>query len=256
MTTDLADARRAELAASLAAVRARVDAACKVAGRDPSEVAILPVTKTFPASDVALLAGLGCTAAGENRDQEAKAKAAEVAALGVVPLPAWHMIGQVQRKKARSVVQWASVVESVDRLALVEALARASEDAGRALAVCIQVSLDPAADNPTGSDGPEGDGGRGGARPADVAALADAIAAVPALTLAGLMAVAPYPGSPGDPDAAFARLATVAERLRADHPQARLLSAGMSGDLESAITHGATQVRIGGAILGNRPLVQ
>ena len=249
MSADLVDARRAELAANLAAVRARVDAACAAAGRDPSEVAVLPVTKTFPASDVALLAGLGCTCVGENRDQEAKAKAEQAAALGAHP--AWHMIGQVQRKKARSVVQWADVVESVDRLALAEALDRAAQDAGRMLAVCIQVSLDPVADTTD-----DADGGRGGARPAEVPALADAIAAAPGLTLAGLMAVAPHPGGPGDSGAAFARLAGIAERLRADHPQARLLSAGMSGDLEEAVAHGATQVRIGGAILGNRPLVQ
>ena len=247
MNAHLSEDRRAELAANLATVRARVDAACARAGRESSEVTVLPVTKTFPASDVALLADLGYASVGENRDQEAKAKAAEVAALGAHPR--WHMIGQVQRKKARSVAAWADMVESVDRLALVDALARAAQDAGRALGVCIQVSLDPEADG-------VGDAGRGGARPADVPVLADAIAAAPALDLAGLMAVAPYPGGPGDPDAAFARLAAIAERLRADHPGARLLSAGMSGDLEAAIAHGATQVRIGGAILGNRPLVQ
>lgn len=235
--TEPSATRGAQIAAGLSAVRARIDAACRAAGRDPQGVRLVVVTKTFPASDVRILAGLGCTDVGENRDQEAKAKRAELGATG--DAVRWHMIGQLQRNKARSVAGWADVVESVDRLELAEALSRAAEAAGRRLDALVQVSLDlPPAP------------ARGGAAPGDVPALARAITALPGLRLAGVMAVAPHPGDPGE---AFARLAEVAEGMRGLVDGPLVVSAGMSGDLEQAIAHGATQVRIGGAVLGNRP---
>jgi PLP dependent protein len=248
VSTDDESARRAELSAGLGEVRSRIDAACEAAGRT-DEVRLVVVTKTFPATDVSLLADLGVADVGENRDQEAKAKRELVdARRPISPLPRWHMIGQLQRNKARSVAAWADVVESVDRLSLVAALGRAAVEAERPLEVLLQVNLDP-------DPAP----GRGGALPEEIPALGDAVAAEQGLRLAGVMGVAPNPGA-GDPGpsalAAFVRLAALSERLREAHPEAVEISAGMSGDLEEAIRAGATQVRVGGAILGPRPPVQ
>jgi PLP dependent protein len=229
------DGRRATLAANLADLRERIAAACRAAGRDPGEVTLVAVTKTFPAADIRLLAELGVTDVGENRDQEAAPKHAES-----VDLPLrWHFVGRLQRNKARSVAAYADVVHSVDRLPLVEPLARAAAAAGRTVTVLVQVDL---------ADPPDPD--RGGAGPADVPAVAAAVEATDGLVLGGVMAVAPLGA---DPDPAFRRLAEVAAALRRDHPQATVISAGMSGDLDSAIRHGATHVRIGTALLGHRP---
>jgi PLP dependent protein len=222
-----------QLAAGLRAVRARIEAACDRSGRSSDEVTLVVVTKTFPASDVRLLASLGVHDVGENRDQEASAKVRECADLDV----AWHFVGQLQSNKARSVARYADVVHSVDRVRLVDALARGARSAGRTLTALVQVALD---------DAP----GRGGALPAEVAAVADRLASAPGLVLGGVMAVAPLGVDPGP---AFARLARVSADLRDDHPGATWVSAGMSEDLEAALEHGATHVRVGSAILGARP---
>ena len=226
--------RRDELAANLAEVEGRIAAACAASGRPREDVQLVVVTKFFPRSDLDLLAGLGVTEIGENREQEASAKLAEG---GTPPGVRTHFIGQLQSKKATAVARWADVVQSVDRDKLVGALARGAETAGREVTALIQVNLDP-----------EAGAGRGGADPSDVPALADQIAGS-SLRLGGLMAVAPLDA---DPDAAFERLARLHEQLLADHPQARMLSAGMSGDLEAAVRHGATHLRVGTAILGTR----
>jgi pyridoxal phosphate enzyme (YggS family) len=227
--------RREEVAANLATVRARIAAACDTAGRDPAEVTLVAITKTFPASDVRLLAALGVTDVGENRDQEARAKHAECADLSL----RWHFVGQLQRNKCRSVARYADVVHSVDRLSLVGALSAAALAAERAVTALVEVNLDP----------PETAAGRGGV-PAELATeLADAVAAAPGLVLGGVMAVAPLGADPGP---AFARLAEIAEQVRAEHPAAVIVSAGMSADLEAAVRHGATHVRIGTALLGHR----
>jgi uncharacterized pyridoxal phosphate-containing UPF0001 family protein len=150
----------------------------------------------------------------------------------------WHFVGRLQRNKCRSVAGYAAAVHAVDRAELVGALAAGARRAGRpGLDVLVQVSLD-------------GDPARGGALPAGLPALAAAVAAAEPLRLRGVMAVAPQAA---DPDEAFARLAAVADALRADHPRATAISAGMSGDLEAAIRHGATHLRIGTALLGGRP---
>lgn len=236
--------RRAELAAALAAVRSRIADACAAAGRDRAEVTMIAVTKTYPAADVLALAELGVTDVGENRDQEAAGKAAEVAAAGAAPR--WHFIGRLQRNKARSVVRYADAVHSVDSVRLARALDVAATGRDRPLAALVQVSVD-------------GDPSRGGALPdsADpdvgLGAVAEAVASAPALRLAGLMAVAPLGW---EPERAFARLAEVAEGMRAVHPEATALSAGMSGDLEIAIRYGATHVRVGSALLGMRPTLR
>ncbi|WP_018216361.1 YggS family pyridoxal phosphate-dependent enzyme [Salinispora vitiensis] len=237
--------RSVDLAAGLARVRTRIADACAAAGREPGEVTMIAVTKTYPASDVVALVGLGATEVGENRDQEAAAKAAEVAAAGVAPR--WHFVGQLQRNKAKSVVRYADVVQSVDSVRLARALDRASAaERDHPLEVLLQVSIDGAL-------------GRGGALPgsadpdAGLDPVAEVVAGADGLRLGGLMAVAPLGW---EPDRAFARLAEVAAGFRAQHPQATSLSAGMSGDLESAIRHGATHVRVGSALLGMRPTLR
>lgn len=232
------DERRAELALNLTRVQARIAVACAEAGRDRNEVELVVVTKYFPASDVALLAGLGVTDVGENRHQEAEAKAAELAGSGV----RWHFIGGLQSNKAAAVAAYADVVESVDRRKLVGPLDRGAAEAGRRLGVLLQVSLDaPGADHRAGCD------------PAELEELASAVEAAEHLELRGLMAVAPLGEDPGE---AFARLAGIRAGFLGQHPRATVLSAGMSGDLEQAIEHGATHVRVGSAVLGSRPLVK
>ena len=230
------DDRAAELSENLGALRTRIAAACEAAGRPAGDVTLIAITKTFPASDVRLLAGLGITEVGENRDQEAAPKAAACADLE--PPLRWHFVGQLQVNKVRSVVGYADVVHSVDRPKLIRALGTRARQAGRVITCLIQVDLDPAPD-------PE----RGGAQPADVAALAGQVAAEEGLVLGGVMAVAPL-GEPPRP--AFRRLAQVAQLVRADHPGAMMISAGMTGDLDAAIAEGATHVRVGTALLGSR----
>ena len=219
-------------------VRARIAAAARAAGRDPASVRLVAVSKTWPAADVRELAALGQLDVGENRVQELLGKAAELADL---PLR-WHFIGQLQRNKAAAVARLGAVVHSVDRVALGETLARAGESAGSPVEVLVQVDLG-------GPAGEEAD--RGGAAAADVPALVDTLAGLPGLRLRGLMAVAPRGEEPAP---AFARLAALAERVRADHPEATELSAGMSGDLDEAVAAGATLVRVGTAIFGDRLL--
>ncbi|MGO4256295.1 YggS family pyridoxal phosphate-dependent enzyme [Marmoricola sp. RAF53] len=238
----MTDDRRAETAANLETVRERIAAACASAGRPADEVTLVVVTKFFPASDVRILADLGVRTVGENRYQEASAKAAECADLGL----SWHFIGGIQSNKAASIAGFADVVESVDRVKLVGALDRGAEAAGRTVDCLVQVSLDPAGDG-------RGAAGRSGAGPDEIGAVAEAVAAAGSLRLRGLMAVAPL-GEPARP--AFERLAGIARDFRADHPAATWVSAGMSGDLEDAVACGATHVRIGSAVLGTRPLIK
>ncbi|HVX69000.1 MAG TPA: YggS family pyridoxal phosphate enzyme [Mycobacteriales bacterium] len=257
MTTEHDDRRRRELAANLARVRARIEAAARVAGRDPAELTLIAVTKTYPASDIALLAELGVTDIGENRDHEAAAKYVELCSpsstelcspsstelcsppsAATAPLR-WHFIGQLQRRKCRSVVTYADVVQSVDRPELASALGAAAANAGRVVDALVQVSL----------DGPATVTGRGGVDPAGALLLAERVDATPGLRLAGVMAVAP-PGA--DPGPAFRRFAETSAQVRAAFPGATVVSAGMSGDLESAVENGATHLRVGTALLGRR----
>ncbi|MFF0271066.1 YggS family pyridoxal phosphate-dependent enzyme [Kribbella sp. NPDC004536] len=230
--------RAEELRANLEQVQERIQKACQAAGRDRDEVTLVAITKTFPVSDVRALADLGVTDVGENREQELKVKAPDC------PDLSWHFVGQLQSKKSRSVVKYASVVHSVDRPSLVEALSKAAVAEEKSLRCLIQVSLATygSADAATGA-------GRGGAEPSGVLELAAAIAAADGLEVGGVMAVAPL-GS--DPEEAFAGLRDVASRLRSEHPGADWISAGMTGDLEAAIKQGATHVRLGRALLGTR----
>jgi PLP dependent protein len=243
--------REEELRVALAAVRRRIDEAAASAGRNTGEIELLPITKFFPATDVVTLSRLGCRSFGESREQEAAAKSAEVAKLIGESLIGesvrWHMVGQIQRNKARSLARWAYAAHSVDSTRLVAALDRAVTaelDAGardELLQVYVQVSLD---DDPAR-------GGVDARRPQLVEQLCDEVAAARALSLVGLMGIPPLDTDPGE---AFARLAAEHQRVLRAHPQATGLSAGMSEDLEVAVQHGSSCVRVGTALLGPRPL--
>jgi PLP dependent protein len=247
--------RRGELEKNLAEVRNRIAAACAAAGRDPGEITLIAITKTRPPADVLLLHELGLTDFGENKDQEAAPKAAACAAALAAEADAgpgrshplrWHFVGQLQTNKASSVAGYADVVHSVDRARLVRALGAAARKAGRELTCLVQVDLDTAT--------VPADPARGGVPPAQVREIAEAIEAEQALILGGVMAIAPLDA---DPARAFAPLRPCSLAVRAVNPAATIISAGMSGDLEAAIGNGATHVRIGTALLGERrPLVR
>lgn len=233
--------RARELAENLHKVETRIASACAAAGRERDEVTLIVVTKTYPASDVRLLCELGVRHVAENRDQDAAPKAAACADLSLT----WHFVGQLQTNKVRSVVGYADVVQSVDRLKLVSALSAAVVRADRELGVLVQVALDA-------ESGARGE--RGGVAPDGIGELAAAVAEAPGLRLDGLMTVAPLAGPYADRQrAAFERLLELSSLLRADHPAANMVSAGMSADLEAAVAAGATHVRVGTAVLGVRP---
>ena len=227
--------RAEEVRDGLERVRARIGSACADVGRDPAEVTLVVVTKFFPPSDVRILAELGVGHVGENRHQEAVDKVSECADLGLT----WHFVGGLQSNKAAAVASYADVVESVDRGKLVRGLQRGAHDRGRDLDVLLQVSLDP----------PDA-AGRSGVDPESLAELAGSVEEAGSLRLRGLMAVAPLGEEPAE---AFARLARIRHEFVETHPDATVLSAGMSGDLEAAVRAGATHVRVGSAILGPRP---
>jgi PLP dependent protein len=226
--------RRAELESGLSVVRERIARACAAADRDPGGVALVAVTKFFPATDVDLLVELGVRHIGENRHQEARDKVARLRNRDELTI---HFIGQLQTNKAAGVAEYADVVHSVDRLRLVDALDRGARRAGRRVGALVEVALGE-------------EQGRGGVVPAEAPLVADAVAATEQLDLRGVMGVAPLGA---DPSAAFTQLAEVARGIRTAHPGASWLSAGMSGDLEEAVAHGATHLRVGSAILGSRP---
>jgi pyridoxal phosphate enzyme (YggS family) len=241
--------REQELAAALAAVRSRLAAAAAAAGRDADGIELLPVTKFFPAGDVAILSRLGCRAVGEARAQEASAKMHEMARLA--PNTAgwidWHMVGRIQRNKARSLADWAHTVHSAGSTRVVAALdraARAALNEGRRsqpLSIYVQVSLD-------------GDVSRGGVDASEPGAIDEVCGqaeAADALKLVGLMGIPPLDWDPGT---AFARLRETHRRVLETYPDATGLSAGMSSDLEIAVKHGSTCVRVGTALMGRRPL--
>jgi PLP dependent protein len=247
MRSTVASVRERELADALSALRARLADAAQAAGRNAEEIELLPITKFFPASDVLLLRNLGCRAFGESREQEASNKSAEVAAvLGAEPIR-WHMVGRIQRNKARSIADWAYAAHSVDSAKVIAALNRAATEAleqGRRaepLRVYLQLSL----------DGDESRGGVDIGRPDSVDELCASVDSAENLELVGLMAIPPLEA---DPDDAFARLQEEKERVQKAYQQALGLSAGMSSDLESAVKHGSTCVRVGTALLGQRPL--
>ncbi|CAM5330356.1 YggS family pyridoxal phosphate-dependent enzyme [Leifsonia shinshuensis] len=218
------------LAERLAAVREGVADAARAAGRSPDELTTIVVTKFHPASLVRDLAALGVRDVGENRHQEAQEKAAELADLDL----RWHFVGQLQGKKARQVRRYASVIHSVDRPSLVDALRM---DGVPDVDVFVQLNL---------TDDP----GRGGVADGDLEPLVEHVLAAGGLRLLGVMAVAPLDEEPAR---AFERVRLASERVRRLAPDASAISAGMSQDYREAVAAGATHLRIGTAITGNRP---
>ena len=233
-----------ELTIGLRSARTRLEAACVAADRSSDDVDLLVVTKFFPASDVLALVDLGCRSFGESREPEAGRKAAEVRDAVDEPL-SFHMIGQIQTKKAKTVGRWADRVHSLDTVRLADALDGAATkalDSGERSApldVLLQINLDGAPD-------------RGGVLPADLLSLAEQVRGAAALRLRGLMVIAPQEGSA---EQWMVRAAEIRDGFLSDHPDATEFSAGMSGDLEEAVAHGSTCVRVGTAIMGSRPIV-
>ncbi len=229
--------RLSEIQSNLGIIQTRIKNACSAAGRDISEITLIAVTKTYPASDVDLLKQLGIENVGENRDQEAASKKSEVKNEFK-----WHFIGQLQSNKAKSVVNYAELIHSVDRWSLAKEIQKSAQGINKIQPVLIQVDLDQTGPDPT----------RGGIWPAELSELASSISQASHLDLKGLMSVAPLGENP---ELAFARLNEIRVGFLKEHPQAQILSAGMSDDLEAAILHGATHLRIGSALLGERPKI-
>lgn len=222
--------RKTDIAASLNDVKKRLRQAAQVAGRDLQDITLIAVTKTYPASDVQILADLGIADFGENRSEEGLEKSL------LVP-GTWHYQGQVQSRKLRDIASWADVIHSLDQLSHIEKLARISLEMDKTLQVFIQLSLDGAPD-------------RGGVLEEGLSALAQSVESSEKLHLVGLMCVPPVEF---EFEEAFAQIAEITQRFQRNYPQAQSLSAGMSSDFEVAITHGATHIRIGSQILGSRP---
>jgi pyridoxal phosphate enzyme (YggS family) len=219
--------RTQELSSNLDAIRSRISAAAKTSGRNADEITLIVVTKTFPASDVQILYDLGVRDFGENRDQEASVKSAE--------LPQdcrWHFQGQIQSNKLKSIAEWADVLHSLDDISHAKKL----NSLVSAMDVFVQVSLDNLPN-------------RGGVLPNLLPEFLDEISGLTNLNLRGLMAVAPL-GE--DPAGAFQRLKEFSDQVVKTHPKAHEISAGMSNDFEAAISQGATHIRIGSQILGVR----
>ena len=217
------------IAQRLAQVQSSIAAAAGTSGRDPKQITTIVVTKFHPISTIRELHDLGITDFGENRDQEASLKAEELNELALH----WHFIGQLQSNKAKNVVTYATAIHSLDRLSLVDALAKT----GHQVDAFIELNL---------TDDP----GRGGVQPAELERFAQATLAAETIRILGVMAVAPLGA---DPRATFARVRNESDKLRRVSPESTALSMGMSGDYVEAILEGATHLRIGTAITGNRP---
>ena len=229
--------RLSDIQSNLQVIQSRITKACAAAGRDVSEITLIAVTKTYPASDVDLLKQLGIENVGENRDQEASSKKFEVKNQFK-----WHFIGQLQSNKAKSVVNYADLIHSVDRWSLAKEIQKSAQAINKDQPVLIQVDLDQSGPDPT----------RGGIWTAELRELASSISQASHLDLQGLISVAPLGEKP---ELAFARLKEIRDGFLKEHPQAQILSAGMSDDLEAAILQGATHLRIGSALLGERPKI-
>ena len=224
--------RSEELSSNLGAVRSQIANAAQSAGRSTAEITLIAVTKTYPAADVAILHELGVEDFGENRDSEGREKSS------VVPAT-WHFQGQIQSNKIPSIAHWADVIHSLDDPRHVRIFGKTLPES-KILRVFLQVCLDPQP-------------GRGGVSSEELPPLAELVLATPSLHLEGLMAVAPLGENP---ESAFARLALIHSDFCLHFPSATALSAGMSGDFQVAIKHGATHVRVGSSILGSRTLVR
>ena len=221
------------LKASLSKVQDRIKSAAESAGRNPHEITLIAVTKTYPIEDVKILKSLGVENFGENRDEEGSEKSKVVEGI-------WHFQGQIQSKKLRSIASWASVIHSLDSQDHVTKLSNVLADREKVMQVFIQLSLD-------------GDPTRGGVVADDLEKIATPIIADSQMRLVGLMSVPPVEM---EVERAFESIATIHQKFIATHPEAIYLSAGMSSDFEVAIKHGATHIRVGSQILGSRTYPQ
>ena len=221
--------RAQEIAAALTSVEDRITKAAATAGRNRSELTLIAVTKTYPASDVQVLADLGVSNFGENRSDEGLEKSAAIAAT-------WHFQGQVQGRKLKDIASWATYIHSIDSADHIRKLSRICAEMDRKISIFLQLSLDGAPD-------------RGGVLADQLGQLADQLGADPNLHLAGLMCVPPVEYGF---DRAFGEIAKVHSAFKAGYPEAVGLSAGMSSDFEVAIAYGATHLRVGSEILGSR----
>lgn len=222
--------RKNEIAAKLTEVNERIASAAALAGRNASDIKLIVVTKTFPVTDLNYLYELGVRDFGENRDQEASEKVSLLAAD-----INWHFQGQIQSNKLKSITSWAKYIHSIDQFKYAKMVSEFAGDQSKS--IFLQVSLDKIPES------------RGGIDPVKLHDLANQVSALPNINLMGLMAVAPLDEVT---DQAFAKLAKIHSEFMKDFPEAKSLSAGMSGDYESAIGYGATHLRIGSSILGNR----
>jgi PLP dependent protein len=219
-----------------ARIRRRVDDACREAGRDPAEVGILPVSKTFGPELIRAAVALGLRRFGENKVQEIRDKSAALDDCGID----WVVIGHLQTNKAKDVARLASEVQSLDRLELAEALDRKLQSEGRAIDVLVQVKTSP-------------EPSKYGLPPEQLAGFLDALRAYPSLRVRGLMTLAILSSEPARVRDCFRQLRELRDRATAQGHDLPRLSMGMSGDFPLAIAEGATEVRIGTAIFGNRP---
>jgi pyridoxal phosphate enzyme (YggS family) len=232
----------AEIAERAARVRERIAAACARAGRDPASVTLVAVTKTHPPALVRAALGAGLVDFGENRVQELVAKSDAVPGAAQGGAARWHLIGHLQRNKARDAAARADLVHALDSVRLAEALDARAAEAGRVLPCLVQVNV-------------SGEGTKSGVAPGEAHALVDAAAACPHLRVVGLMAIAAYVDTPAEVERVvrpqFRLLRGLAEAYRGDARLAHL-SMGMSGDYEAAVEEGATHVRLGTVLFGPR----
>ncbi len=234
----------ATIGLNLQAVRQRIAGAARACGRDPGDIELIAVSKTFGADAVADALAAGQHAFGENYVQEALDKIRALAAGGAaiearIQQPAWHFIGPIQSNKTRQIAENFAWVHSVDRKKIAERLAAARPPGLAPLQVCIQVNIGDEAS-------------KSGVAPADALALARAVIELPQLKLRGLMAIPPASPDPAQQRRHFAELRELMARLNAAGITLDTLSMGMSSDLEAAVAEGATMVRVGAAIFGRR----
>ncbi len=225
---------QATIRANLADIRARIDAACRRTNRDPAGVRLLPVSKTVPARIVRLAHAAGLSEFGENKVQEAEAKAADLADLPI----RWSVIGHLQTNKAKHVARFASEFQALDNLRVAEALQSRLQGEGRTLDVFVQVNT-------------SGETSKFGLAVPDVAAFVARLVDFPALRPRGFMTLAVFSDDRDKVRACFRRLRDVRDAVA--HPALTGLSMGMSGDFEIAIEEGASVIRVGTALFGRRP---
>jgi len=219
----------------LQAITARIGAAAAAAGRAPEDIQLVAVSKTFPPEDIRAAFACGQRAFGESYVQEALDKINDLSDL---PLE-WHFIGPIQSNKTRAIAETFHWVHSVDRLRIAQRLSDARPAAFEPLQVCLQVNI-------------SGETSKSGVAHAEVAALAEQVSHLPNLRLRGLMVVPRQTNDPVEQKAAFHLMRDLLDRVRARGIALDTLSMGMSDDLEAAIQEGATIVRIGRAIFGER----